>query len=365
MTYMNLALDLARRGQGFVEPNPMVGCVIVRQGRIVGQGYHQRFGGPHAEPNALRDAGRWARGATAYVTLEPCGHHGKTPPCTDALIAAGIARIVAAMKDPNPLVGGKGFRRLRAAGIRTDCGLRRWEAEALNAPFITFHTLNRPYIILKWAQSLDGKIATRTGDSKWITSRESRAAAHALRARVDAIVVGVGTILADDPELTARLARPRRKAVRIVLDPRLRTPVAANVVRTARETPTLIVTALPKRPSPAHTATRKKLQHAGCEILDSPPGSGGFDLAELLTELRRREMTNVMVEGGGKTLGAFLTAGLADEAQVFVSSRLIGGEQAPGPLRQLGPARMSDLPRTSEVSIWETGGDLCYNIRFT
>lgn len=356
---MHLALELARRGEGRVEPNPMVGCVIVKGGRIVATGYHTRFGGPHAERVALQRAGPAARRATAYITLEPCGHFGKTPPCTDALIRARPRRVVVAMKDPNPLVAGRGLRALRAAGIRVDLGLLRSEACDLAAPFIKFHRERRPYVILKWAQSIDGKIATRTGDSRWITSRRSRAAAHAMRARVDAVIVGVETVLADDPDLTARLVRPRRRATRVVLDTRLRTPPRCRLVRSARSVPTLIVTG-----SNQAATARRRLERAGCEVVSVGGGSGGVHLGRLLDLLRAREMTNVLVEGGGKVLASFLDAGLADEARVFVAPRLIGGAAAPGPLRGLGPARMADRVDVKLRSRFDCGPDLCYHLRF-
>lgn len=360
--FMRLALELAAKGRGRVEPNPMVGCVIVRNRRIVSHGYHHRFGGPHAERDALRGLGDIARGATAYVTLEPCNHTGKTPPCTDALIKARIGRVVVAMKDPNPLVAGRGLRRLRAGGIRVDAGLMREESQALNAPFIVYHKLQRPYVILKWAQSIDGKIATRTGDSQWITSVQSRRAGHAIRARSDAVIVGVGTIIADDPDLTARLVKPKRIAARVVLDPTLRTPPAARVVKTAKQTPTILVAA-----RPASAAARRKaamLERAGCEILHIRAGRSGIILEHLLSCLHARGMTNLMVEGGGKTLGAFVEAGFTDEAFIFVAPRLIGGETAPGPLRHLGPKRMSEILNPHQVEIAHHGPDICYNLRF-
>ncbi len=378
--YMRLALELARRGQGLVEPNPMVGCVLVREGRIVGRGHHQRFGGPHAEVHALRRAGRQARGATAYVSLEPCSHYGKTPPCADALIEAGVAEVVAAMRDPNPLVAGRGLRQLRAAGIRTRLGLLEGEAARLNAPFIMYVVDRRPYVILKWAQSIDGKIATRAGDSQWISCDESRGLAHALRARVDGIVVGVGTVITDDPALTARLAAPRRVAARIVLDPNLRIPPSCQLVRTAAETPTLIVTS----PAAGSSPKRRRLERAGCELLTVAVEGGkprrpratvrsraskptarprSLALAELLSQLHARGMTNVMVEGGGKTLGLFLDQGLADELTVFVSPRIIGGQDAPGPLNGLGPARLADQAAIQECVVEPIGADLCYSIR--
>lgn len=359
--FMRRALALARRGQGRVEPNPMVGCVIVKNGRVVGEGCHRVFGGPHAEANALAAAGRAAQGATAYVTLEPCCHQGKTPPCTKALIAARVRRVIAATRDPNPLVSGKGLRQLGAAGIRTGVGLLAEEAERQIAPFSTVQSLKRPYFTLKWAQSIDGKIATRSGDSRWITSLASRREAHRLRARVDAIVVGVETVLHDNPDLTARYARPIRIATRVVLDSELRTPVKSRLVRTAKETPTLIATT---SKGAARHSQRSKLESAGCEIVVLKSGPGGIALVALARELHRRKMTNVMVEGGGRVLGGFVDSGLADEALIFVAPRLIGGESAPGPLRAVGPKMMDGLPSIEVASMRRIGPDVCYNVIF-
>ncbi len=359
---MARALALASRGQGLVEPNPMVGCVIVQNGRIVGEGYHRRFGGPHAEVHALKAAGTKSRGATLYVTLEPCCHFGKTPPCVDAILRAGIRHVIAAMKDPNPVVAGKGFRRLRAAGIDVRVGLLETEARAQSAPFITFQTRRRPYVILKWAQSIDGKIATRSGDSKWITSIESRRMAHALRARVDGIIVGVDTVLADDPDLTARWVRPKRIATRIVLDSGLRLPLTSRLVRTARRTPTLVVASEKAR---GLVARRRRLEAAGCRVWTLPTDSRGIALKRLLSALHEMAMTNLLVEGGGRVLGSFLQAGLADAAEVFVGPKLIGGETNPGPLRTAGPRSMAELPKIEIVGISNVGCDLCYHMRFT
>jgi len=352
------ALELAARGRGAVEPNPMVGAVIVRGGRVIGEGWHRRFGGPHAEVEALRACGRSARGATCYVTLEPCCHFGKTPPCTDALIAAGIRRVVAAVRDPFPRVRGGGFRRLRAAGARVDVGLLRDAAAELNAPFFKLQRTGRPWVILKWAQSLDGQIATRRGDSKWITSTEARRASHALRGRVDAVVVGVGTVLADDPELTCRLVSAKRAAVRVVLDTHARTPMSSQLVRTARTSPTLIVT------GDAKSVRARRLSRAGCDLLGLPTRGGRVRLDRLLDELGRRFMTNVMVEGGGALLGAFVDEGLADEADVFVAPRLIGGRAAVGPLAGVGPAKMGDLPNVRVVEDRPVGSDRFVRLRF-
>jgi len=362
---MHRALALAARGQGRVEPNPMVGCVIVKQGKIVGEGFHRRFGCPHAECNALRAAGDEARGATAYATLEPCSHVGKTPPCADALVRAKLRRVVVAMRDPNPIVAGRGLRKLRAAGIRVDVGLLRADAARMLAPFVTYHRHDRPYVILKWAQSIDGKIATRTGDSRWISSRASRTAAHALRARVDGIIVGIGTLLADDPDLTARHVRPKRTATRIILDKSLQTPTHARVVKTAHQTPTIIVTAIGKRSGgTATTARRRRLEEAGCELIDVATDRRGVSLRDLLGRLRQREMTNILVEGGGQVIGSFLDEGLSDEARIFVAPRLIGGTDAPGPLRGQGPKTMADLIGIHRIEASQIGPDMCYTVGF-
>jgi len=359
---MQRALALAARGQGRVEPNPMVGCVIVRNGRIVGEGYHRRFGGPHAEINALQAAGSAARGATTYVTLEPCCHVGKTPPCTDALLAAGVKRVVAAMRDPFPKVSGHGLEILEKAGVHVEVGLCEQEACRLNGPYLKRQRLGLPWVILKWAQSLDGKIATRTGDSKWISDEPSRKWVHRLRARVDAVVVGVGTVLADDPQLTCRHGRVLRTAMRIVLDPHLRIPMRAKLVRTARETPTMVVTT----PTLAASSHGQRLQRAGVQMMEARLTRGGeLDLRDLLKQWAQAGMSNVLVEGGGQTLGRFLDAGLADEAIVFVSHRLIGGEKAISAVGGIGPSKMSDICHPWQVCVKRSGNDDRYQLAFT
>src|ERR1700722_6779156 len=238
-TWMRRGLELAERGRGCVEPNPLVGAVVVRDGQIVGEGWHQRYGEAHAEVNALAEAGRAAHGAPPSAPLEPCCHQGKTPPCTDAILRAGVGRVVAAMSDPFPEVAGKGADLLRKAGVPVEFGLCETAARRLNAPYLTLLAVGQPYVHAKWAMTLDGKIATRTGDSKWISNEASRRRAHELRGRMDAILVGVGTVLADDPQLTARPPGPRT-ACRIVLDSRGRLPSFANLVQTARTVPTLV-----------------------------------------------------------------------------------------------------------------------------
>jgi diaminohydroxyphosphoribosylaminopyrimidine deaminase/5-amino-6-(5-phosphoribosylamino)uracil reductase len=298
--WMSQALALAARGQGYVEPNPMVGCVIVRSGRLLGAGYHRRYGGPHAEIEALRQCHRSPRGATVYVSLEPCCHFGKTPPCTEALIAAAVARVVAPLKDANELVAGKGFAALRKAGIQVDVGLLAERAAELNTPFFKLIRQHRPWVILKWAQSLDGKIATRTGESKWITDEACRTHAHRTRGRVDAVLVGIGTVLRDDPLLTCRLARPRRIAARVVLDSELRTPLRSRLVQTARQVPTWIFHG---REAPSRRM--RALERGGCQLQVVPSTARGLSLPAVLDALGRRPMTNVLVEGGGRVLGSF------------------------------------------------------------
>lgn len=367
--WMRRALRLAARGRGRVEPNPMVGCVLVRKGRIVGEGYHRRFGGPHAEIEAIGDAGKAARGATAYVTLEPCCHHGKTPPCTDAVIEAGIQRVVAAMADPFVKVCGAGVATLRKAGVGVDVGLCEQEAVLLNAAYLKRQSTGLPWVVLKWAQSIDGKIATRTGESKWISGERSRRWVHRLRGRVDAVLVGVGTVIRDDPLLTCREGRRLRNAARIVIDPQLRTPLRAKLVTTARQTPTILVAS---RNAPA--ARIASFARAGVEVLKvralhrshrSKTAATGLDLRGLLGELGRRGMTNLLVEGGGRTLGAFYDEGFADEAVVFVSRRLIGGEAAPSALSGRGPARMGELAAPVTTHLMRMGDDDVYQLRFT
>ncbi len=335
--HMRRALQLALRGQGRVEPNPMVGCVIVHAGRVIGEGYHRRFGAAHAEIDALQRCTSSPRDATVYVTLEPCCHHGKTPPCTDALIAAGVARVVAPLADPNPDVQDKGFAQLRAAGIEVTVGVCASAARAVNAPFAKLVTRRRPWVILKWAQSLDGKIATHTGDSKWISDETCRAHAHKTRGRMDAIIVGVGTVLRDDPALTCRIERPRRVATRIVLDTRLRTPPTCSLVQTAREVPTWIFCG-----QRVQQRRVRPLEAAGCVIQRVPTTRWGLSLPAVLAQLGRREMTNVLVEGGGRVLGRFFDQKLADEFHVYVAPLLIGGENATGPLDAQGAATVAN-----------------------
>ena len=349
---MSRALELAERGRGRVEPNPMVGAVVVQDGKIVGEGCHEHFGGPHAEPHAIADAGAAARGATLYVTLEPCSHTAKTPPCVDAIRAAGIARVVAAMIDPDPRNQGRGIDRLRAFGIQAEVGLLEAEARQLNAPFVKLTSTGLPFVTAKWAMTLDGKIATRTGDSRWISSGPSRELVHTLRGQVDAILVGSGTALADDPLLTARPPGPRA-ATRIVADSSCRLPLASRLVQTCRETPTLVATTA-AAPGPRRAA----LEEAGLEVLVLPAEKGHVGLRALMEELGRRRTTHVLLEGGGELCAAALADGLVDRLWVFVAPKLVGGRGAPTPVGGRGVAEMASATRPAAWDARRVGDDV-------
>ena len=352
---MRRALELAERGRGYVEPNPLVGAVVVRDGRVVGEGWHERYGAAHAEVNALAGAGAAAQGATLYVTLEPCCHQGKTPPCTDALVRAGIRRVVAAMGDPFPQVAGQGIELLRAAGIDVDLGACETEAKRLNAPYLKLLATGRPYVHAKWAMTLDGKICTRTGDSRWISSEESRARVHVLRGRMDAIVVGIGTVLADDPLLTARPPGPR-VAARIVVDSHGRLPPACRLAATVRETPLIVAAA-----SPLDRRRGKELRALGYEVLELPASKGRPTVTALLDELGRRRMTNIVVEGGSEVLGSFLDADKIDEVHVFIAAGLAGGAEAKSPIGGRGIARLSDALLFGGWEIERIGNDVLWH----
>lgn len=359
--YMLRALELARRGLGFVEPNPLVGCVIVSGDAIVGEGWHQRFGGAHAEINALAAAGNRAAGATLYVTLEPCCHYGKTPPCTEAIVPAGIRRVVVAMRDPFPQVAGGGIRQLEAAGIAVELGLNEADARELNAPYLKLLQTGRPWIIAKWAMTLDGKIAAKSGDSQWITCPESRQIVHELRSRVDAILVGRRTAQLDDPLLTARPksadanSSPSlpRIATRIVLDSRAQLADDAQLVRTARQAPTLIACGPTASPRDI-----ERLTSARCEVLTLPGMTHQERLLQLLDELGRRRLTNVLVEGGAQLLGALFDARQIDEVHAFIGPKIFGGQSAPSPLGGEGIDRVAECLSLSSLQTQSIGPDL-------
>jgi diaminohydroxyphosphoribosylaminopyrimidine deaminase/5-amino-6-(5-phosphoribosylamino)uracil reductase len=356
---MRRALSLARRGQGRVEPNPMVGCVIVRRGRIIGEGYHRAFGGPHAEVNALSDCSSSPRGSTVYVTLEPCSHFGKTPPCADALIAARVREVVIGCADPHVAVSGGGLAKLRQAGVGVRVGIEAERAQDLVAPFRVVSQQGRPYVTAKWAQSLDGKTATRTGDSQWISCATSRKWVHRLRARVDAVMVGSETVLRDDPMLTARDVRIRRSAARIVWDRRLRMPTNCALARTAGTTRTIVLTSEAK----AKSRKARALSGMGVDIVPCPLRGDHLDPRRGLRKLGKEGMTNVLLEGGATILASFFEAKLIDEAHVFVSPIIIGGDDATGAVGGQGVSRVAQAWAGRDVSVRRSGTDWHYTIR--
>ncbi|HEV2284214.1 MAG TPA: bifunctional diaminohydroxyphosphoribosylaminopyrimidine deaminase/5-amino-6-(5-phosphoribosylamino)uracil reductase RibD [bacterium] len=356
-TYMREALTLAAQGAGTTSPNPMVGAVVVASGRIVGRGYHPKPGGPHAEIFALREAGPLARGATLYTTLEPCAHTGRTGPCTEAIVAAGIRRVVAAMVDPDAQVRGAGLARLREAGVDTAVGAGEPEARRLNEAYIKHRTTGLPFVTAKWAMTLDGRIATRTGDSRWISNDASRAHAHRIRAASDAVLVGVGTVLRDDPALTARTggAAPGREPAgrprRVVLDSRLRTPRDARVL--ARDgIPVIIATTRASSPD-----ARRALEERGVEVLVCDGADERVGLPRLLLELGARGVLTLLVEGGAAVHGAFMEAGLVDKVLAYVAPAVVGGG-GPGPSAGSGVAAMADARRLRPIDVRRFGGDV-------
>lgn len=313
--YMARALALARRGLYSTDPNPRVGCLVVKDGKVVGEGWHERAGAPHAEVHALRHAGNNARGATAYVSLEPCCHQGRTPPCSQVLIHAGVTRVIAAMSDPNPKVAGQGFAELEKAGIQVERGLLQAEAERLNPGFIARMTRTRPYVRVKLAASLDGRTALGNGESKWITGEAARADVQRLRARSSAILTGIGTVLADDPSLTVRDFDIGRQPLRVVLDAKLRMPASARMLGLPGKT--LLVTG-------GGIAMNSALRAQGAEVLNLPAAGDNIDLQALLELLAKREVNELLVEAGATLCGALLKAGLVDELVVYLAPHLLG-----------------------------------------
>lgn len=351
--WMARALDLAERGRGETNPNPMVGCVVVKDDRVVGEGWHARAGGPHAEVLALERAGERARGATLYVNLEPCAHHGRTPPCAARLASAGLKRVVAAVRDPNPAVDGRGLARLRRTGLAVTVGVMESDALLLNEPFLVAARRRRPFVLLKAALTLDGRIATRSGDSKWITSPAQRKEARRMRRRHDAVAVGIGTVLADDPLLLPQPAvhRPFR---RIVFDSNLRLPPDSRLARSARRSP---VWAMCLR---ADARRRRRLEARGVIVIVGPGRAGRVSLPWALGEMRRRGLWSVMVEGGSELLGSFLAARLLDQVALFPAPLLMGGRDSRPAFGGHGPSRVAGalrLTRRSPLLGKEHGAD--------
>jgi diaminohydroxyphosphoribosylaminopyrimidine deaminase / 5-amino-6-(5-phosphoribosylamino)uracil reductase len=352
--FMRAALSLARRGLGTVWPNPAVGCLLVKDGEVVGRGWTQPGGRPHGETEALARAGAQAEGATTYVSLEPCCHHGKTPPCADALIAAGIKRAVVAIEDPDPRVAGRGIEKLRDAGVAVETGLGAKEAAEINAGFFKRIAEGRPLVTLKLAATLDGRIATASGESQWITGEAARQRAHLLRATHDAVMVGVGTVVADNPQLTCRLpGLEARSPVRIVIDGSLRVPLTANLIAEAKAVPTWIV-----HRHGADAARCQALRDCGVELIEVPVSeSVEMDLTVAFTELGKRGLTRVLVEGGAKLAGELMEEGLVDRLAWFHAPRLIGGDGLPA-IEAFGVGALASAPTFKRLSLETIGDDV-------
>ncbi|MBC8043270.1 MAG: bifunctional diaminohydroxyphosphoribosylaminopyrimidine deaminase/5-amino-6-(5-phosphoribosylamino)uracil reductase RibD [Rhizobacter sp.] len=348
--FMQRCLDLAERGRGDTSPNPMVGAVLVHDGQIISEGYHERYGGPHAEVNAIDDVdATQLRRSTLYVNLEPCAHFGKTPPCADLIIEKKIPRVVVAIRDPNPLVAGKGLRKLRRAGVEVKVGVLASEAARHGESFVTFHTKHRPFIAIKVAQTLDGKLATVSGDSKWITDEAARAYAHQLRSRYDAVMIGTGTAAADDPSLTVRLVKPYggRQPKRIVLDRTLRLPSGSAVFRHDAET--FLFT------SEKLAGSRKALRiertgRFGTKVFFVKESNGALNLAEIFAALHAEKILSVMVEGGSVLFSSLIQSGLADKAHIFIAPKFIGGDGRSS-IASLGLTHISAAVRLRDLSL--------------
>jgi diaminohydroxyphosphoribosylaminopyrimidine deaminase/5-amino-6-(5-phosphoribosylamino)uracil reductase len=351
--YMEKALKLAVRAKGCTSPNPMVGALIVQDGKIIGRGYHKKAGLPHAEIEAIRNARGKVKGATLYVTLEPCDHQGRTPPCTQAIIEHGVARVVAAMVDPNPLVAGKGLRRLREAGIEVDCGVLEGEAKRLNEAFITHHILKRPFVVAKWAMTLDGRTSTDTGDSRWISNDESRRYAHEIRSCVDAVAVGIGTVFFDNPRLTVRLEGfKREQPKRVIFDGRLRTPTKAKCLEPGGEV-ILLTTSL------ARPERVEQFRKAGHKVLIVPGQTRIINVAEALRILYDEGIQSILVEGGRQLHTALLRGKLVDKLVVFLGQHIVGGETQTNPVIGLGVDRMKNAIELKNMTFRNFGPNVC------
>lgn len=350
--YMRLALDMAAKAEGQTSINPVVGCVVVKDGRILGIGAHLKRGTGHAEVHALQMAGEEAKGATVYVTLEPCSHYGKTPPCCERIIEAGAARVVVACDDPNPQVAGRGIARLKEAGIEVEVGILGEQSRKMNEKFNKYITTKLPFVTLKTASTLDGKIASKTGDSRWVTGAEARERVHTLRHQHEAIMVGIGTVLADDPLLTTRASVPAIDPIRIIVDSTLRLPLDSRVVKD-RSVRTIVLAACNADPG-----RRSALEAAGVEVI--PCGDGAqVDLNAAMVKLGELEIGSILLEGGGKLNGAMLQLGLIDKIVLHYATKIIGGAEAPGTFTFDGIEKMADAITLERVSVEMAGDDIC------
>lgn len=350
--YMRLALELARQGEGYTAPNPMVGAVIVKDDRIIGQGYHKKYGELHAERHALANCAESPKGATIYVTLEPCCHYGKQPPCVEAIVAAGISRVVVGAPDPNPLVAGKGIAFLRQNGIIVEENVFTEECLKINTVFFHFIKTGTPYVVMKYAMTLDGKIATATGESQWITGEEARKYVHRQRHKYSAIMVGVGTVLADDPLLTCRLAEGKNP-IRIVCDSQLRTPLAAQVIKTAKEVPTILATCCMDREK------QQSYLAQGCRVITTPVLEGHVDLPFLMKQLGREGIDSIFLEGGATLSWSALKSGIVQKVQAYIAPKLVGGAQAKSPIGGIGFSALSESVSLENCTVTPLGLDFC------
>lgn len=352
---MRRALELAETARGRTNPNPMVGAVIVKNGEIVGEGWHHKAGTPHAEVHALKMAGEKAKDATLYVTLEPCSHYGKTPPCADAVVAAGLKRVVIAVLDSNPLVAGRGVEKLKAAGIEVKIGVCEEESRRMNEVFFKYIQTKTPFVLLKAATTLDGKIATAAGKSRWISNEESRRYVHVLRDEYDAILVGIGTVLKDDPLLNVRLeGKEGHDPVRVVLDSHLRIPLESQLVQTAKQQKTIVFCA-----PDADVEKKTALLAAGVDVAEVERDGGSLDVEAVLRELGQREICSLLLEGGGEVHAAFLKRKLVDKICWFIAPKLFGGKTAPGPIGGDGIEDVEDAVEIENLSYKWFGHDLC------
>jgi len=354
-SFMLRALELAVQARGRTNPNPMVGAVIVKDGLVVGEGYHHKAGTPHAEVHALNMAGEKANGAIVYVTLEPCSHYGKTPPCADALIRAGVRKVVVATLDPNPKVSGRGLQKLRDAGIEVELGLCEEEAQKLNEVFFKYIQSKLPFVLLKTAMTLDGKIATVTGDSRWISNEYSRNYVHQLRDQMDAILVGIGTVIKDDPLLNTRLDRPDKKdPIRVIVDTHLDIPLSSRIVTTSQEQRTIIFCS-----ENADSDKKQALLNRGIEIINMKPSKEGLSLPDILRILGEMRICSLLVEGGSEIAASFLNAHLVDKVCWFISPKILGGRKAPSPVGGEGIAALKNAIKLRNLEVQRFAEDIC------
>lgn len=354
--YMQRAIELAKKGEGYTSPNPLVGAVIVKDGKIIGEGYHAKYGDLHAERNAIKNLTESAEGATIYVTLEPCCHHGKQPPCTEAIIENKIAKVIIGSRDPNPLVSGKGTSFLREHGVEVIEDFMREECDELNPVFFHFITKNLPYVVMKYAMTLDGKIATKTGESKWITGDVARMVVQNMRHKYRGIMVGIGTVLADDPMLNVRI-EGKRSPIRIICDSKLRIPLDSQIVKTATEYETIIACANgdPNR--------KTQLTDKGIQIIDVPSHNGEVDLDNLMKELANRKIDSILLEGGGTLNDSMMRLGLVNEINTFIAPKIFGGNDAKSPVAGIGIDKITDAKYFSLKGMCQIGEDVLLTYR--